>query len=258
MTTTRPTRDLSTWQRTGFVRIERFLRGVGLDAVRGWVAEVEAWPAGAGPWLQHDEMTEAGPRRARSENFALEHSGFRSLLTQGTLVEMASELMGEPAVLYKEKINYKHPGGGGYAAHQDARGYPNVTRTITCLLAVDGATLDNGCLELAAGHHATLLPADTEACIPAELAATFAWTPVELAAGDLLWFHSHAPHRSGPNRATTPRRALYITYNARAEGNLRAAYYAGKQEAFAKLGHRTRTGAERLSLVGHFRGRPVS
>jgi hypothetical protein len=32
-----------------------------------------------------------------------------------------------------------------------------------------------------------------------------------------------APHRSGPNRAATPRRALYITYNALAEGNLRAA-----------------------------------
>jgi hypothetical protein len=257
MTTSTPL-DLATWRRDGFLRIPGFLRGVGLAAVRNWVREVESWPAGAGPWLQHDEMTDAGPRRARSENFALEHPGLRSLLTTGALVQMASELMGEPAVLYKEKINYKHPGGGGYAAHQDARGYPNVERTITCLLAVDDATLDNGCLELAAGRHAVLWPADAEACISTEIAATFEWTPVPLAAGDLLWFHCLAPHRSGVNRSSTPRRALYLTYNALAEGDLRAAYYAGKREAFAKLGRRTGSGAERLSLVGHFRGRPVS
>jgi ectoine hydroxylase-related dioxygenase (phytanoyl-CoA dioxygenase family) len=250
--------DLSTWWRTGFLRIDGCLRGAALDALRAWAAEVEGWPAGAGPWLQHDEMTDAGPRRARSENFALEHPGFRALLTKGALVQMAAELMGEPAVLYKEKINYKYPGGGEYVAHQDARGYPNVARTVTCLLAVDAATIENGCLELAAGQHAALLPADAEACVPAELAATFDWTPVPLAPGDLLWFHCFAPHRSGPNRSTAPRRALYITYNALAEGDQRAAYYAGKRDAFATLGQRTGTGSERLSLVGHFRGRPVS
>ena len=256
--TTTAALDQSTWERTGFLRVEGFLRDRALVDVREWVGEVEAWPAGAGECFQHDEMTDRGPRRARSENFALAHPGLRPLLTQGALVRMASDLLGEPAVLYKEKINYKHPGGGGYAAHQDARGYPNVTRTITCLLAVDDATPKNGCLELAAGYHTALLPSDAEACVPAELAATLAWTPVPLAAGDLLWFHCLAPHRSGPNRSATPRRGLYLTYNALAEGDLRAAYYAGKREAFAKLGHRTGTGAERLSLVGHFRGRPVS
>ncbi len=30
-------------------------------------------------------------------------------------------LLGEPAVLYKEKINHKLPGGAGYSAHQDTR-----------------------------------------------------------------------------------------------------------------------------------------
>ena len=38
----------------------------------------------------------------------------------GRVIEAVGELLGEPAVLYKEKINYKYPGGGGYAAHQEA------------------------------------------------------------------------------------------------------------------------------------------
>jgi len=29
-----------------------------------------------------------------------------------------SELFGEPAVLFKEKINYKYPGTGAYPAHK--------------------------------------------------------------------------------------------------------------------------------------------
>ena len=43
-----------------------------------------------------------------------------------------------------------------------------------------------------------------------------------------LWFHSRTPHRSGPNRSSRPRRALYPTYNAAREGDRRAEYYAAK------------------------------
>ena len=65
-----------------------------------------------------------------------------------------------------------------------------------------------------------------------------------------LWFHSRTPHRSGPNLGSTPRRALYPTYNARREGDLRAAYYEQKS---AELGGRL--GA--VSLIGDFQGRTV-
>jgi len=36
--------------------------------------------------------------------------------------------------------------------------------------------------------------------------------------GDVAVFHGLTPHRSGPNRSTTMRRAFYISYNARSEG----------------------------------------
>jgi len=71
--------------------------------------------------------------------------------------------MAEPAVLFKEKINYKQPGGAGYAAHQDAPAYLDSRQRVTCLLAIDAAPDTNsGCLEFASGRHSEGLIGLTE------------------------------------------------------------------------------------------------
>lgn len=230
------------------------LRPEEVPALQAWVDEVAAWPDGAGDWLHHREATDDGPKLCRSENFVPYHEHLRDLLAV-RLAATASHLLGEPAVLYKEKINYKLVGGAGYSPHQDAPAYPFVATHVSCMVAVDDATLDNGCLEVVSGMHAELLPTDERGCIPADLAATLAWEPVPISAGQTLWFHSRTPHRSGPNRSATDRRALYPTYNAAAEGDLRDAYYREKLDRFraaAVSGERVR-----VSLIGDFEGRPV-
>jgi ectoine hydroxylase-related dioxygenase (phytanoyl-CoA dioxygenase family) len=81
------------------------------------------------------------------------------------------------------------------------------------------------------------------------------WEAVPVRAGDALWFHSRTPHRSGPNSSTRPRRALYPTYNARSEGDLREEYYrqkAAELAAASPAGDRVA-----VSLIGDFQGRPV-
>ena len=222
--------------------------------VASWVEEVAAWPDGDGPWLHHRELTDTGPQLCRTENFVPFHAGLRALLTTGGMLDTASALLGEPAVLYKEKINYKLPGGAGYAPHQDAPAYRFVQTHVSCMVAVDDATVDNGCLEVASGQHHELLAMDDAGCIRADVVASLDWQPVEVRAGETLWFHSRTPHRSGPNLGTRPRRALYPTYNAAAEGDLRAAYYEQKRAelAVADAGDRVP-----VSLIGDFQGRPV-
>jgi len=220
-----------------------------VDAVVGWVDEVAAWPDD-GPWLHHRELTDAGPQLCRTENFVPFHHGLRALLTTGPMLATASALLGEPAVLYKEKINYKLPGGAGYAPHQDAPAYRFVETHVSCMVAVDDALVGNGCLEVVSGHHQEVLPMDDSGCIHPDVAAELDWAPVEVRAGETLWFHSRTPHRSGPNLGPTPRRALYPTYNALAEGDLRAAYYDQKR---SELGDRSA-----VSLIGDFQGRAVT
>jgi hypothetical protein len=242
------TLDLATWHRTGVLVIDGFFPADDLRKVQNWVGELEALPGTGTGILQYDEITPGGGSvRCRTENFVPFHAGMRALLTQGPLLEVASVLLAEQAVLYKEKINYKLPGGAGFAAHQDAPAYPFVRSTITCMIAVDDSTIDNGCLEVVHGMHHDALPTDETGCIPAELAATLGWEAIPVRAGSLLWFNWYVPHRSGPNRSSQRRRAIYLTYNAASDGNFRDKYYQEKKQ-------RLENGSSRISLIGHFNG----
>ena len=232
----------------------RTLDGPAVVSLRSWVDEIMSWPD-AGDWLHYREQTEAGPRLCRTENFVPYHQGLRRLLTEGPMPETAGALLGEPAVLYKEKINYKAAGGAGYAPHQDAPAYRFVESHVSCMVAVDDAYVANGCLEVVSGAHAAVLPIDEEGCIRADIVAALEWAPVELEAGTTLWFHSRTPHRSGPNRSARDRRALYPTYNARREGDLRDAYYRHKLAEFAAGDGAA--GRVQVSLINDFQGRPV-
>jgi hypothetical protein len=224
-------------------------------SLQSWVDEVAAWPKEGGDWLHHEELTIFGPSLCRTEYFTPFHEGLRKLLADGSMLDTASALLGEQAVLYKEKINYKLAGGAGWEPHQDAPAYPFIKTHVSCMMAVDNATTENGCLEVVSRAHQKILPMDINGCIQPDIAAAFNWQPVELCAGQTLWFHSRTPHRSGDNRSIHDRRALYPTYNALSEGDLREEYYATKRSEFAKMGA---GGSEvRLSLINDFRGKPV-
>ena len=243
--------EIDAFARDGYVAIPGFLSSGDLDCLRGWVCDVEQWPERRG-LLQHDEQTGGGVRRTRTENFSPLHDELRAQLTAGAVPAIAGQLLGEPAVLYKEKINYKHPGGAGFAAHQDAPAYPHVDVSVSCLLAVDDSTIENGCLELVSGMHHGLLPTDGDGCIRPDIAESLHWQTHPVSAGSLVWFHSHTPHRSGPNTSHTSRRALYLTYNAASAGDFHETYYRDKRAVLSAAAGDGET--QRVSLIGHFQG----
>ncbi len=237
----------------------------GVVELQQWVDDISSWPDDGGDWLHHRELTDDGPKLCRSENLIPFHDGLRALLTAGTLLATASLLLEEAAVLYKEKINYKLPGGAGYAPHQDAPAYRFIDIHVSCMVAVDDATLGNGCLEVVSGHHQDVLPTDDSGCIRAGIVESMPWAPVEVVAGQTLWFHSRTPHRSGSNESASPRRALYPTYNAFSEGDRRADYYrqkltewAAEQNTDEGAGAHGAGAHVKVSLIGDFQGRPVT
>jgi hypothetical protein len=233
----------------------RTLDADGSEQLRVWIDEVMAWPDDAGQWIHYREMTDDGPRLCRTENFVPYHEGIRSLLTEGPMIDAASALLGEPAVLYKEKINYKAAGGAGFSPHQDAPAYRFVETHVSCMVAIDDADAANGCLEVVSARHAEILPMDEDGCIRAEVVDSMTWETVPVPAGTTLWFHSRTPHRSGVNTSDRPRRALYPTYNALREGDLRDAYY---EQKFAEFNDDAGDGSKvQVSLINDFQGRPV-
>lgn len=239
------------FHRTGWVAVDA-LDADTAASLPAWADEVASWPEN-GRCLQHFEATDSGRVLARAEYFTHVHAGFADLVN--ALCPLASMLLGEPAVLYKEKINYKAPGGAGFSPHQDAPAYPLVDRHVSAMVTIDSADEHNGCLEVVSGAHDRLWPADERGCVRADVVDSMTWEPVPLPAGVTLWFHSRTPHRSGPNRSDRPRRALYPTYNAASEGDLREAYYETKLAAFNSPSSSSERA--RVSLIDDFEGRPA-
>lgn len=246
----------SAWNARGYVAVRGALDESRVRELTSWIEEVEAWSRSGGPGMHHFEQTTSGPRIARSEDFEPHHVGLSAFLRGGILAEILEQLFGEPAVLFKEKINYKYPGGGGFAPHQDAPAYRFVDFHISVMVPVDRATVDSGALFFAPGHDAGILP-NVDGRISEEWLANAQWAPVEAAPGDLVFFDSYAPHKSGTNRSDSPRRLMYLTYNAASKGDFRETYYADKRAEFAAAGEKGASGHVRISINDDFLGKPV-
>ncbi len=228
--------QLAFWRTHGYLKIGDDLDAGAVAALSSWVEDLRARPETAGKWMKYFERTAQGERQlCRVENFIQYHAGFEGLIAGPRTLSMVSALFGEPAALFKEKINYKLAGGAGFAPHQDAPAFTSFGQSlhITLMISVDATTPANGCLEVAPHPGGrTTLPLAADLTIDPNVTAALSWTPIATRPGDVLFFDSYLPHRSGPNRTDNPRRALYLTYNKAAEGNVRDSYYRKKRAVF--------------------------
>lgn len=230
-------RELADFERDGFLIVKGLF---GVDEVRtitAWTDELQAWPEVPGKHMMYfeDSLLEPGRRVLnRIENFVPHHQGLADLVNGDALLGRVSELFGEPALLFKDKINFKLPGGGGFKAHQDVQaGWGTYASLfITALVSVDPATIANGCLELAAGHHRRGLIGELWRPLQGDELSGMEFVPCPAQPGDVVFFDSFVPHRSAPNLTAKPRRILYITYNRLSEGDHRVRYYADKRKSY--------------------------
>jgi hypothetical protein len=218
-----------------------------------WACEIEAWPSGSHIWGHYAEHTALGPRICRTENVSACHAGVASLVN-GVMQSRAEAALGEPAVAFKDKLNYKQPGGAGYGVHQDKVAYPGVDRVASVLVAIDDCHLESGCLWLAGGVR-EVLPIDDRGVVRADVASTLEWFPAELAAGDAVLIDGLAPHYSEANGTDAPRRVFIASYAPAREGYDRAHYYDARGE---RMRHATESdGRFRISTLADFEGTEV-
>jgi hypothetical protein len=230
--------DKATFEDRGYIHLPGRLADRIAD-ISAWIEEleqrctsgtsakvVEYWEEGTGG---------AARKLGRLEHFVDASAGLGALLTSGELPALASELFGEPAVLFKEKINFKLAGSGAFAAHQDAPAYTQFGQTlhVTVAICIDAATPANGCLEFAGGRHRQVTyahPSPDNLIIAPAVEDEMEFEPVVAERGDVLIFDSYVPHRSPINRSDRPRRMIFATYGRLSEGDHRAAYYRFKFE----------------------------
>lgn len=220
------------------------------DALAGWAEAVEAWPIGSHVWGQYAEQIGDRSAVCRTENVSACHPGV-AVLVNGSLRDVATQALGEPAVAFKDKINYKHPGGAGFRPHQDRLAYPGVGRVLSILVAIDECTTESGCLWLA-GDVDEPLPTDDRGVVSADAVASLRWAPAELAAGDAVLLDGLAPHYSEANRGDRRRRVLVASYGPASEGYSRDRYYSARADAMWRASQQD--GRFRISTLADFDG----
>lgn len=148
--------------------------------------------------------------------------GFHDLLWNPAFLMPASQLLGGAVRFWHDQLFCKPPKHGGVVAwHQD---YSYWTRTtpmahLTCWIALDDATVENGCVHYVPGSHRwPLLPITglaggmdaIQSVLTAEQKATFCPVPVELKRGYASFHDAMTVHGSYENRSERPRRGAVI------------------------------------------------
>jgi hypothetical protein len=223
-------------------------------ALQAWACEIEAWPSGSHVWGHYAEQTALGPRICRTENVSACHAGVASLVA-GVMQSRASAALREHAVAFKDKLNFKQPGGAGYGVHQDKVAYPGAGRVASILLAIDDCTVESGCLWLADGVD-DVLPVDDRGVVRGDVASALTWFPAELAAGDAVVIDGLAPHYSEANGSDAGRRVFIASYAPASEGYDRASYYGARRAQMQQA--TAHDGRFRISTLADFEGTEVA
>jgi hypothetical protein len=224
------------FRRDGFLVVRGMYTPEETQAISDWTDAVAAYPEVPGKYMMYFENSQDDGSRilCRIENFVPFHEGFSTLITARRMQQAVTELFGEQAVLFKDKINFKLPGGDGFKEHQDVQaGWDEFADLhITAMIAIDETNEANGSLEMIAGMHKQGLLGSMWAPLSDEDTGHLPYVATHCKPGDAVFFDSYAPHRSAPNRTDQSRRVLYITYNKASEGDSREQYYEAKRRSY--------------------------
>jgi hypothetical protein len=230
--------DIVFWHRQGYL----LRRGVfnkeeiaNLTAVLNEIAATPDKPTSqGGAWKYYEKNVKDTSKKVinRIERIA-DFPAIATLAKDIRIFGTVSALLGEEGILFKDKTNYKLPGGGKFEPHQDIqpRWDMYAATFITVLITVDYNLKENGCLEVAPGHHARGLIGRYNSALNESETKNVHFVPVETAPGDLLFFDGWTPHKSSDNLSDMPRRNTYLTYTKRSEGDMRARYYMDKHKS---------------------------
>ncbi len=157
---------------------------------------------------------------------------FRALSQDPRLVEPAKQILKGDVYIWHSKINVKEAFEGTvWLWHQDY-GYwmwdGVEPQLISVMVVMDKATLNNGCLKVAAGSHKwgrlehypdEVTTSYKQWCVDKETLKERLLEehiqPITGEPGDVLFFHCNLLHGSGHNMSPLPRKTFIIAYNLR-------------------------------------------
>ena len=209
--------ELRSYAETGYLLYGPALTDRGLEQMRKecmlqWQAEKGAYDP-QGSWLQN----------ALLANIHHQSDLARQYYFSGPLVDVATQVISPNIKAATSQLTFKMRGNTQtFAWHQDnAYGELSPYNAISCLTALDDTDQTNGCLWLISGSHHEGQVVDQRTDIQKVNRTSIELNvdeklaiPMELSAGECLFFHCHMLHKSDGNFAPDrDRRILFLRYS---------------------------------------------
>jgi len=155
----------------------------------------------------------------------------RNFLAHRVIVDVLTKVIGPNVKCMQSMLFIKSAGKPGQAWHQDEDFIPTRDRSLTgAWIALDDATIENGCLWVIPGSHKHGVLWPMHAHTDGRFDCThesfgFPYTdddaiPVEVPAGSIVFFNGYTLHRSLPNKTSSGYRRVLVNHYMSAESLL--------------------------------------
>jgi len=232
----------TTFDEKGFIVLKGFIDPNAIGAVSDWLDALQDvstdTSAHAAKYFEKSPLTGENIL-VRVEHVLGEHDAeISKLLLNEKTIGALTTLFGEAPVLFKEKVNYKHPGCRADKLHQDqAAGWGAYSDFfISMCIVIDANREENAALRfMNSGNYKKSLMEDEWKPMSDETDVSWAddeYVMLEADPGDVIFFDCYVPHGSPPNDSNKGRRNVYLTFNKTSDGDLRARYYEDKWKTY--------------------------
>ena len=218
--------DHALFRHAGHLTVNGVFRADEMDAV---VADIDAWgasflaelPAEKRGWYV-DAGVGARTVLRKLDNPHAQRPAVQTLMRDRRLLGLVEALIGPGVSVYFSQIFFKPPEGGGpKPAHQDNFyfGPTDPDGMVTAWIALDDATLENGCLYFGDGSnlgpvYAHIAPEGEpyNLQIPPAILNRQPMSPAPVRKGGVSFHHGNTFHASGSNTSSHWRRACALHY----------------------------------------------
>ena len=219
--------QLAEYQDKGHLTINNFYRPETvaqiITEINIWADEVRADLSSQDQrWYFEQNVPEGISLFRKLDNPIYQREILRRLIVTPELLSIGEQLIGKALTVFFSQVFMKPAKyGGPKPVHQDNYyfGPEDENRVLTIWLAIDNATVENGCLYFGDGSHHTgvhqhVAPPDEpfNLMVPEEVAAEFPMTPAPVDAGGISLHHGNTFHQSSGNKSEFPRRALAMHF----------------------------------------------
>lgn len=233
--------QLAQYQAEGYVVLDRVFTVAEMEEVARWI---EAHHQAHEERLK--QVGKEGISRAGEISFtshlAEQDPALLQFVRRPEFVEIATRILGPDVDLYWNQSVYKEGHGDAeFPWHQDD-GYTPVDPSpyLTLWLAINDATVENGCLSILPGSHkGGIAPhaSTPEGLSCHSLSDPDQGIPVPIPAGSMVAMQSLMFHKSGVNRSAGMRKAYVIQYSVAGLRNARTGEILPDKRPVARKGH---------------------